>query len=641
MMGQVRFDSKKIVDVVLALLCLSLSLFSIYTAMFGVLTAVIQRSTHLMFAMAIVFMNSLVKRRETAPVIEKVLTAILAIAAVIVFGYTALHYKEMADSYGRLSEFQLILGIVAVILVLEGARRTVGFAIPIISLVFLAYALLGNHIPGILQHRGYSVRRVITHLYSSSAGLFSTPVGTASTVIIMFVIFGAFLDATKGSVFFKDIAFGLAGHKKGGPAKAAVIASGLMGMVSGSASANVAATGVYTIPLMKKTGYKSEVAGAIEAVASTGSQIMPPVLGAAGFIIAETLGISYRTVAGAAIIPGLLYFAAVLMMVHLEASRTGLQGMDRSELPSVKKTILNYGHSIIPLVVLIGFIALGYSAMYTGLYAVLAAVAVSLLRKATRIGPKQIVKALIVGSKRIVPISCACAAAGIIIGAVSLTGLGLTLSALVVNISGGNLLLALFLTLFVTLIMGMGLPTAPAYILVAVLIVPALRQLGVPPLAAHLFIFYGAAISSITPPVCMAAYTAASLAESHPIQTGFRAFRLGFVALIMPFFFAYEPALIGVGTPGQIALAVVTGLIGSVGIALFVQGFFLVRLAWPLRIVALVGGLLSIYPGQVTDIIGVICIGATIAFQYAKTRRVLSMNQLLQTSRETGSKAER
>jgi len=616
--------SDKIIRTILDVFCLALAVFSLYTASVGVFTDVIQRSAHLMFAMVIVFLNSYIKDSDKSSMISKIFTILLAVLSFFVFFYTAFNYTAMAESYGRLTQYQLIIGAIAIFLVLEGVRRAVGKPIAIIGLVFLVYALFGNYFPGILQHRGYSFARLITHLYASAAGLFSTPIGTAATIIVMFVMFGSFLDATKGSKFFIDIALAITGNKKGGPAKTAVVSSALMGMVSGSASANVAATGVYTIPLMKKTGYKNKVAAAFEAVASTGSQITPPIMGAGGFIIAETLGVSYGTVASAAIIPAILYFVSVFIMVDLEADKNGLKGMDPSELPSAKKTLIDYGHTIIPLILLILFIISGHSAMYTGLYAVVSSVVISFLRKTTRIGLKEIIYALIKASKRVITISCVCAAAGIIIGVISLTGVGLTISSLIVKLSGGILLLALFFTLVVTLIFGMGLPTAPAYIMVAVLVVPALKQLGISDLAGHLFIFYGACISSITPPVCMAAFTAASLADSDPWQTGFMAMRLGIVAIVIPFFFAYEPALIGIGALGQVTLAVITGIIGCLGLAFFVQGFFLGYISWPFRVLALIGGLLSIHPNLTTDVLGLICISTIILFQIWKKKQFIS-----------------
>ncbi len=451
---------------------LALGLFTLYTAMFGLLTDVIQRSTHLMFAMVILFLNAFTRHGDRTSPLTKAISAVLALASLVIFSYTAFNYSDMALSFGKISQFQYLFGILAILLVLEGARRTVGPAITIIAVIFLLYARFGYHIPGFFQHRGYPVSRIITHLYASSAGLFSTPLGTAATIIIMFVIFGSFLDATKGSTFFMDISFALTGKSKGGPAKAAVVSSCLVGMISGSASANVAATGVFTIPLMMKCGYKDYIAGAVEAAASTGSQIMPPIMGAAAFIIAETLGISYGRVAVAAALPALFYFISVFIMVHLEAGRTSLSAMDASELPDIRKTLLNYGHSILPLIVLITLIAFGYSAMYTALFASFSAILISLIRKSTRLSFRRGLEALIKGSRGIITISAACAAAGIISGVISLTGLGLKISQVIVMLSGGHLIIALILTLLTVLFLGMGLPTAPAYILVSVMVVP-------------------------------------------------------------------------------------------------------------------------------------------------------------------------
>lgn len=466
------------------------------------------------------------------------------------------------------------------------------------------YALFGKYLPGSLWNRGYSWTRIVKTLYVSSAGVFSTPLGTASTIIIMFVIFGAFLEATRGSELFMDIAFALTGKSIGGPAKAAVVSSALVGCISGSASANVATTGVFTIPLMKKAGYSPEYAGAVEAVASTGSQIMPPIMGSAAFIIAETLGIPFKAIIAAAIIPALLYYISVYFSIHYESSKRGLTGMDAKDIPDARKTLRKYGLSIIPLFVLIAMIVMGYGAMYTALFATSFAIALSFVNKNTRMSFKTIVYSLIKGCKGVMSIATACAAAGCVIGIISLTGLGLKLSSLIISISGGRLIVVLLLTEVALFVLGMGLPTAPAYMLVAVLVAPALTQLGVPELAAHMFVFYGACLSSITPPVAMAAYTAAGIANASPIKIGMLAVKLAIVTYIAPIFFVYSPELIGIGTPSQIILAFISGVIGCFGLSIGIVGYFKTKLHPLMRVLTIGAGLMCIYPGIWTDSVG-------------------------------------
>jgi len=613
--------SFKIAKTIQDALALALGVFTLYTCFTGLLTDVIQRSVFLAFVMPMVFLNAFTKKRNEYGPIMKSTAVLFAVLSVFVYTYTAFNYTKMGTTYGAFPPVYLIVATLGVLLVLEAARRIMGPAITIIAVVFILYALFGKYLPSALWNRGYTWTRIVKTLYVSSAGVFSTPLGTASSIIIMFVIFGAFLEATRGSDLFMDIAFALTGKSIGGPAKAAVISSALVGCISGSASANVATTGVFTIPLMKKAGYSAEYAGAVEAVASTGSQIMPPVMGSAAFIIAETLGIPFKMIIGAGIIPALLYYVSVYFSVHYESCKRGLVGMDEKDIPDVKKTLRKYGLSIIPLFVLIIMIVMGYGAMYTALFATLFAIALSFANKNTRMGFKTIVTSLIKGCKGVMSIATACAAAGCVIGIISLTGLGLKLSSLIINISGGRLIVVLLLTEVALFILGMGLPTAPAYMLVAVLVAPALTQLGVPELAAHMFVFYGACLSSITPPVAMAAYTAAGIANASPIKIGILAVKLAIVTYIAPVFFVYSPELIGVGSVSQISLAFVSGIVGCLGLSIGIVGYFRSKLNPVMRILAIGGGLLCVYPGLLTDSIGYALIISVIGINWILVKR--------------------
>lgn len=603
------------------LLALGMGIFTIYTCITGLWTDVIQRSTFMAFIMPMVYLNAFTKKRKEYGVVMKATGALFAALSVFVFVFTALNYTAMGTTYGALPPLYLFVATAGILLVLEAARRMMGPAISIISIIFILYGLFGKYLPGVLANRGYDWTRIAKSLFISSSGVFGTPLGTACTIIVMFVIFGAYLEATHGSDLFMDVSFALTGRTTGGPAKAAVVSSALVGCISGSASANVATTGVFTIPLMKKAGYPAYYAGAVEAVASTGSQIMPPIMGSAAFIIAETLGLSFRDIAAAAIIPALLYYISVYFSVHFESCKRGLVGMDEEDIPDVKVTLRKYGTSIIPLIILIGMIVMGYSAMYTALYATIAAIVISIFNKHTRLTLKQLIQALIKGCRGVMSIATACAAAGCVIGMISLTGLGLKLSSLIIQLANGQLIIALLLTMLALFILGMGLPTAPAYMLVAVLVAPALTQMGVPELAAHLFVFYGACLSSITPPVAMAAYTAAGIANDSPIKIGIQAVKLAIVTYIMPIFFAYAPELIGQGTPVDIALAMVSGVVGCFGLSIGVVGHFRSKLNPILRILAFCGGLCCIFPGLITDILGYGLIAGIALLDIVRTRK--------------------
>lgn len=593
------------------ILALGLGVFTIYTCITGLLTDVIQRSTFMAFVMPMVYLNAFTKKRKEYGPVMKATGAIFAVLSAFVFLFTAFNYTAMGTTYGKLPFIYLFVATAGILLVLEASRRMMGPAISVIAIVFILYGLLGNYLPASIGNRGYDWTRIAKSLFISSSGVFGTPIGTASSIIIMFVIFGAFLEATHGSDLFMDVSFALTGRSTGGPAKAAVVSSALVGCISGSASANVATTGVFTIPLMKKAGYPAYYAGAVEAVASTGSQIMPPVMGSAAFIIAETLGLPFRSIAAAAIIPALLYYISVYFSVHYESRKRGLIGMDEEDIPDVKITLRKYGTSIIPLIVLIAMIVVGYSAMYTALFATISAIVLSLINKNSRMSVRQMLDALIKGCRGVMSVATACAAAGCVIGVISLTGVGLKLSSLIIQLANGQLIIALLLTMVALFILGMGLPTAPAYMLVAVLVAPALTDMGVPELAAHLFVFYGACLSSITPPVAMAAYTAAGIANDSPIKIGFAAVKLAIVTYIMPIFFAYAPELIGQGAPLDIVVAFISGVIGCFGLSIGVVGYFRSKLNPVFRIMAFCGGLCCIFPGIVSDVIGyglIVCV---------------------------------
>lgn len=593
---------------VTSIVALTMAVFHIYTGIFGVFESVLQRSLHVLFALVLVILMYDPKgtKREGDYKISWY-DYLLMVLVLVSNGYVVANAGEIASRYSYvtpLSGFEIFAGVIGVIMLLEATRRTMGLALPIIAVVFIIYVFVGPYLPSILKHQGFTLMWTVDQLFYTTEGVWGIPAGVSATFIIVFIIFAAFLDKSKAGDFFINLSLAMLGQAKGGPAKAAVFASGVMGTISGSAVANVVTTGTFTIPLMKKLGYRPTFAGAVESVASSGGQLMPPIMGAAAFVIAEFTGVSYIKVALAAIIPALLYYISVGFMVHFEAQRIGLVGLPKSELPSLKKTFVEGVQFLIPLIILVYLLLKGYSPMKAGLYGILSTIVVSYVRQNTRLTPAKIISALESGAKGAVEVAIACATAGIVIGVLTLTGLGMRFNAVILAIAGDNLLLTLFLTMCTSIILGMGLPTVAAYIIQAALTVPALVNLGVEPLAAHMFIFYFAIISAITPPVALAAYAAGGIAGSDPMKTAFQACKLGIAAFIVPYMFVYAPSLLAIGEPDRIALAAVTALIGVVALAAASVGYFIRKANIIERIIFLGAALTLIKPGLTTDFIG-------------------------------------
>lgn len=586
-------------------IAISMSLFHLYTAGFGVLGDLNQRAVHLMFAFALTFLAYAASPRGRQR--PSVLDVLLALAGIASCGYLLIEYTYVVSRELYITPIrpvEWVLSIVTVLLVLEAARRTNGWPLPIVATSFLAYGFLGPYMPGMLRHQGIPLHKLVDQLYLTVEGIFGIAIAVSATFVFLFILFGAFLEKSGTGEFFIDLSKATVGHMRGGPAKMAVVASGMFGTISGSAVANVVTTGTFTIPLMKRLGYSKDFAGAVEAVASTGGQIMPPVMGAAAFVLAEFTGTPYLQVCVYAAIPAILYYLAVGIMVHFEACKVGIRGLPREELPRLK-TVLWFGwHLFLPLVGIVVFLFNGYTPLLAGFYAVILTVIISTVRKATRMGPRKILAALEAGALGALPVVAACAAAGIVIGVVNLTGLGLRFSSIIISASGGQRLPALVLTMFASLILGMGLPTTPAYVIQAALAVPALVNLGVPVMAAHLFCLYFAVISAITPPVALAAYAGASISGGNAMATGFIATRLGLAAYLVPYLFVYGPPLLTIGRPAEVVLAVATACLGVVGLAAAGEGWLLGRAPVWERVLFLVGALLLIKPGWKTDIAG-------------------------------------
>ena len=597
------------------------SCFQLYTAIAGILPAQLQRSIHLAFVFLMVYLMYPATKKSGRDKFGPV-DVVLAVLGATVALYLTLNFKTLLLRAGDYNTVDIIIGGIAILMVLEGARRVVGLPITIIATVFLAYGVLGPFLPGFLNHRGYSITRIVSHMFYTTEGILGIPLGVAATFIFLFILLGSFLEKTGIGQFFIDLANSVAGFAAGGPAKVAVLTSALEGTVSGSSVANTVGSGSFTIPLMKSLGYKPEFAAAVEAAASTGGQLMPPIMGAAAFLMAEFIGIPYAQIAKAAIIPALLYFTGIWISVHLEAKKLGMKGMSKEELPKLSKVLMERGYLFLPLVGIVYFLVEGATPVKAALYGLGLAVATSFIRKSTRLSFKNILEALEHGAKNALGVSVACACAGIIVGTITLTGLGLKLGNGLVSLSGGNLLLTLVFTMFASLILGMGAPTTANYVITSTIAAPALVMLGVPVLAAHMFTFYFGIIADITPPVALAAFAGSAIAKSNPLKTGITASKLAIAAFIIPYIFVLNPAMLLIDTNAiQIVQIVITSVIGMVGISAAMEGYLLTHANKIERVVFLIGGLLLIDPGAYSDIAGLVIIALAFFYQKQKSKQ--------------------
>ncbi len=536
------------------------ALFHLYAAGFSPFTALVQRPVHLGLMGVLGFLGLGATGRRGGPmgsrVVPRLVTALWIGAVVVACTYMVLEQETLVRRAGAATGLDLAFGAIAVVVVLELARRATGWGLVTVASLALVYAWTGPYLPGALAHRGYGPGRLIEHLYLTTEGIWGVPLGVSADFVYLFVLFGAVLETAGGGGLLIALAGRVAGRTRGGPAKTAAVASAIMGSLSGSAVANVVTTGSLTIPLMKRTGFSPHFAGAIEAAASTGGQLMPPIMGAGAFILATWTGIPYVRVAAAAAIPAVLYYLGLYMAIHFRAAKSDLQGVEAEDGAGIRNRV----HLLLPLVVIVVLLAMGRSPMRAAFWGVTAALGATLATRTTRFSRHRFGEAVIAAARGTVQVAAACAAAGIVVGVASLTGIGLRMSELIVTLSGGHLPIALVLTGLGSIVLGMGLPTTAAYIVLAALGAPALTELGVPLLGAHLFIFYFGCISNVTPPVALAAYAAAGLAGSRAMQTAVTALGLASAGFIVPFLFIYDPALILVGSP--LAVAVSTAAVG-------------------------------------------------------------------------------
>jgi TRAP transporter 4TM/12TM fusion protein len=573
------------------------------------------RSGHLLFASILTFLLAPAQARSPGgrPTVLDLL--LIAVSAGSV-AYIVWDFEELTMRAGSIpATADVVVGSLAILALLEAARRVTGWALPIIASLFILYGLWGHHLPHPLYHRPYPFGRVISVIFSTD-GIFGIPLGASSVYVFLFVLFGALLQQARADRFFIDLSLGAVGRFRGGPAKVSVISSALFGTVSGSAVANVMVDGVINIPLMKATGFPPYLAGAIEAVTSTGGQIMPPVMGAAAFLMADILGLPYGRIAFAAIGPALLYYVSNYFMIDFAAARTGARGLSREELPVAPHVLRDRGYLLLPVLFLLLAITLfNLSPLRGALWAGIAVLVLSWVRRETRVTPLGLLDGFSQAARGILDVALTCATAGVVVGVLSLTGLGLRFANLVATYAQGRLWLALFLTMIVTLILGMGMPTVAAYAITASTAAPALVQLGATPLAAHMFVFYFACISSITPPVALAAFAAASIAGANLWRVGLHATRVGVTGFIVPYMFVYGPALMFQAEWLESVWALITGTVGVLALAGGIQGWLGGSLGGLSRGALVVAALLLIKPGIYTDLAGVALLAAVVAYQ--------------------------
>jgi len=601
--------------------------FSVLSLYFGLepQATMVPPVMHLMLSITLVLLTQIPigEKKSLKNILIGVLDLVFLVSAIYASLYIIINYTAIAFSVGAFDQKTLLVGALIILSVLYGTIRLIGWPLPLIAMFFLFYAYFGRQFPGLFQHGGYPLERIIGHIFFTEDGIYGIPLRTSANLVIFFLIFSSFYEKTKGGDFVIDLANASVGFLRGGAAKVAVVASGFFGSISGAATSNVVGTGAITIPLMKRLGYQPHFAGAVEAVASTGGQIMPPIMGTAAFIMAEMLGVRYVEVVKTAIVPAFLYFFAVFIVVHLEALRLDIKGIDRSELPPITGVFIKSGHMAIPLLVLVYLlIILQWSPGRSAIFGTFAAIIVCFLREHTRLDFRTFFDSLNLGAMRVLQVALACGCAGIVVGVFALTGLGLKLSHILIELSGGQLHWLLMLTAITSIILGMGMPTVGAYLVLAILIAPTLIRMGVDPIAAHLFVFYFGNMSMVTPPVCLAAFAAAGIAGSNANKTAWTATRLAITAFILPFMFVYGSGLILQGTTSEIIITIATSMLGITFLAAGLQRYLFCNLKIYESVFFVAVAIKLIQPALLTDSIG-LALGAIVVFyNYQRFKRL-------------------
>lgn len=639
--------------IIISIIFICFSLFQLYST-WHVIPSTHMRPIHLAIVVSMAYIlypiSKKMKKKNTLPWYD----LLLALLALAVYLYPVIAFDSMINQFGY-TQLQIIIGIIGIILLLEACRRVVGMPIVVISICFILIGLCGRSLPGFLRNRGFTIPQLVQHLYYTQEGVFGTPVGASSTFIFLFILFGVFLEKTGVGAFFIELANSICGNRRGGPAKVAVVTSAMMGTVSGSSVANTVGSGSFTIPMMKQLGYKSEFAAAVEASASTGGQLMPPVMGAAAFLMAENLGIPFGQIIKAAVIPALLYFAGIYIVTDLEAKKLGLTGLPKESLPKFKKVMLEKGFLILPLVVIIALLVWGYTASFAALVGIVVAIlgsyiptfikfvnhtvrrgnesAGEIIKNTSGLHGKDYLSALEGGARSIISVALACGVAGIIVGMITKTGIGLKLGAGLTTIANGNLILLLMLTMLASILLGMGVPTTPNYLITSTIMAPIIYKAlvgflpevynglltlgeGYALLPAHLFAFYFGIIADITPPVALAAMAGAAIAKADPLKSGINASKLAIAAFLVPYMFVMNPQMLMLNAAWyEVIQIVLTSIIGMIGVGMCLERFWVRKLNVVQQIMALVGGLCLIYPGTLTDIIGIVLVGSVILWQ--------------------------
>jgi len=610
---------------IVMLIAVFTSVFHIWMNSASLMIAIKKNALHLGLMLSLTFLMYPANSKSPKDKPSK-LDWILSALGISVGIYILLTYDSLIERSLIPNTLDYVFAVIAIILTLEAGRRTVGWILPALSIFFIFYAKFGYLFPGMLAHQGFSWTRILTRMYLTDNGIFGVTLMVSASYVFMFILFGAFLNKTGAAKFFNDFALAFAGGLRGGPAQVAVIASGLMGTISGSSQANVATTGSFTIPLMKEVGYKPKFAGAVEAAASTGGILMPPIMGAASFMMASFLGIPYLTVMKAGIIPAIFYYFAIMIMVNFEAKKYDLKGIPAERLPKLKEVMKYQGHMMLPIVMILFLLVKGLTPIYAAFFGLITTVLTSMLRKSTRMNLQRFLEALEEGAKSAVPVATACAVVGFIVGVVSMTGLGQAVAHNIMQLSGGQLWLALILVMVASIFLGMGLPATACYIITASIAAPALVKMGVDPLAAHFFAFYYGTLSAVVPPVALTSYTAAGIAGANPTDVAVNGFKLAFAGIIIPYMFVYSPVLLMQNvTVTSLVVVVVTGLLGIVCLGAAAEGYMRTNMTMVERIMAFVAAILMVNPGQMTDLIG---IGLMIAVVVIQTMKLKSPNRI-------------
>jgi TRAP transporter 4TM/12TM fusion protein len=621
-----KFGRNTFPGMVVFLVAVGIALFHLYTAWQGALVTLVHRAVHTTVILSLVFLLYPFwdKSRKDKPTL---IDWGFSIVSLVLGGYIFFNYNEIVLRAGMPNTTDVVFGIIAILVLMEAARRIVGKEIVFLAALFLAYAYFGPKLPSIIAHRGYNITQIAEYMYLSTEGIFGIAIGVSSTYIFLFILFGAFLTSSGMGQFFNDLAMAIAGSSKGGPAKVAVVSSGFLGSINGSAIANVVTTGAFTIPLMKKIGYKNEFAGAVEATASCGGQILPPVMGAAAFIMAEYLGVAYITIAISAIIPAFLYYLGVIMMIHFRASRRGLEGLPKSDLPRLFDVLKERGYLLIPIIVLVYMLVNGRTPINAAFFSILMTIGLNLIvriiKKDTKGMFMDIIDSLEKGTRTALGVAMSCAIVGLIIGVATLTGFGLKLAGAILFLGNGVLFLTLFFTMIACIVLGMGLPSIPAYIITATMAAPALAKMGVPMMVSHMFVFYFGILANLTPPVALAAFAGAGIAGGNPTKTGLQAVKLAIAGFVVPYIFAYSPELLMIdATPVTIAIVAVTAVIGVISLAAAVEGYLISEISAINRAILFAGALLLMIPGLPTDIIGFVIFGGIVAYKKRQKRKL-------------------